>query len=92
MDNRTAFGAALTQALLPPDLQAALARAGGGPLLLLDDALARAPWELAVIDGQGLDDRFVASVPASRHWRCPTAASPTTARVATAPTPCRSRA
>jgi class 3 adenylate cyclase/tetratricopeptide (TPR) repeat protein len=57
-----AFGAGLAQALLPPALQAALAQAGGGPLLLqLDPALAGLPWELALVDGALLDDRFVTS-------------------------------
>lgn len=56
------FGAALARALLPPALQSALTSAcGGALLLLLDDALAQVPWELAVIDGQALDDRFEAS-------------------------------
>ena len=57
-----AFGARLAQALLPAALQAALASAGGGPLLLLVDAsLADLPWELAGIDGQPLDERFLIS-------------------------------
>ncbi|MES2717058.1 MAG: AAA family ATPase [Pseudomonadota bacterium] len=57
-----AFGQALAQALLPAALQAVLAQAGGGPLLLLVDAsLADLPWELAVVDGQALDDRFLTS-------------------------------
>jgi class 3 adenylate cyclase/tetratricopeptide (TPR) repeat protein len=57
-----AFGLALAEALLPPALQAVLARAGGGPLLLLVDAsLADLPWELAVVHGQALDDRFLTS-------------------------------
>ncbi len=57
-----AFGRALAQALLPTALQAVLARAGDGPLLLLVDAsLADLPWELAVVDGQALDDRFLTS-------------------------------
>ena len=56
----TAFGTALAQALLPPGLQQLLATANGGPLLLLlDEALAGLPWELAVVDGQALDDRFL---------------------------------
>jgi class 3 adenylate cyclase/tetratricopeptide (TPR) repeat protein len=57
-----AFGQALAQALLPPALHTVLAQAGGGPLLLLVDAsLADLPWELAVVDGQALDDRFLTS-------------------------------
>ncbi|MDH4390946.1 MAG: hypothetical protein QE285_05915, partial [Aquabacterium sp.] len=60
--DHAAFGAALAQALLPPALRAALAGAGGGPLLLLiDDALAHVPWELAVVGGQALDDGFETS-------------------------------
>lgn len=58
----TAFGHALAQALLPPSVQAMLAGAGGGPLLLLVDAsLADLPWELAVVGGQPLDALFLAS-------------------------------
>ncbi len=61
-DDAAAFGRALAQALLPASLQAMLAGAGGGPLLLLVDAsLADLPWELAVIDGQALDARFLVS-------------------------------
>jgi class 3 adenylate cyclase/predicted ATPase len=56
----TAFGTALAQALLPAALQQLLAASDGGPLLLLlDEALAGLPWELAVVDGQALDDRFL---------------------------------
>jgi class 3 adenylate cyclase/tetratricopeptide (TPR) repeat protein len=61
-----AFGKALAHALLPASVQAMLAGAGGGPLLLLVDAsLADLPWELAVVDGaagaQPLDALFLTS-------------------------------
>lgn len=58
----TAFGVALAQALLPASVQAMLAGAAGGPLLLLVDAsLADLPWEVAVVGGQPLDALFLTS-------------------------------
>ena len=57
----TRFGQALALALLPPGLRAALAEPseGGVLQLVIDESLAAVPWELAVVDGALLDERFV---------------------------------
>ena len=57
----TRFGQDLAQALLPPGLCTALAEPseGGVLQLVIGEALAAVPWELAVVGGTLLDERFV---------------------------------